>query len=91
MALAIQTVSMLFRHSLKISLLSFQEYMAKARELERELRSLTIEKARADAMLEVCIVFTHDTIMQHHKFVLAQVSAMGIYIYPEFEETHCHE
>ena len=27
--------------------------MAKARELERELRSLTIEKARADAMLEV--------------------------------------
>ena len=29
--------------------------MAKARELERELRSLTIEKARADAMLEVSI------------------------------------
>ena len=29
--------------------------MAKARELERELRALTIEKARADAMLEVCI------------------------------------
>ena len=27
--------------------------MAKARELERELRALTIEKARADAMLEV--------------------------------------
>ena len=30
--------------------------MAKARELERELRTLTIEKARADAMLEVSVI-----------------------------------
>ena len=42
----------------QIFLFSFQEYMAKARELERELRALTIEKARADAMLEVCIYTT---------------------------------
>ena len=34
--------------------------MAKARELERELRSLTIEKARADAMLEVCTEMIFD-------------------------------
>ena len=31
----------------------FQEYVNKARDLERELRALTIEKTRAETMLEV--------------------------------------
>lgn len=30
-----------------------QEYMSKARDMERELRNLTIEKTRAEALLEV--------------------------------------
>ena len=41
---------MLFKSSILILL---QDYMAKARDLERELRSLTIEKTRAEALLEV--------------------------------------
>ena len=42
--------------------------MAKARELERELRSLTIEKARADAMLEVCFAVWLSTKLDKWQF-----------------------
>lgn len=36
-----------------ITICYFQEYMAKARDYERELRTISIEKARAEALREV--------------------------------------